>query len=338
MDGRAKRFLAEVLRLNRSLAAARESSLSRASDLVPGAHRVLLRLQQTTSADLRPYLCKSALEIQGRRSDSTQRIALAFDLCNLASLVVDDILDQAPMRDGRASIHQRFGKEQALLAATLVKCQASLEMVSAIEADCRLVNGFEAIRKFELAYQDLNRGQWRDLVSTARLVGEDDYFTTVELTTGRLFSAALEVGALLAGADSKIVSLLGGIGSLLGVLHQVRDDYVDYWPGKYSIGRAGFEDLKQMRPRLPILRFLRVGHSAGSRGAIKKWRLLRLDSPPKVRASMVRDGVFQYMEKISKERAQHCLDLTAQLPVGSTRLALEAAVYLLAIDTDEAKA
>jgi geranylgeranyl pyrophosphate synthase len=143
--------------------------------------------------------------------------AVSIELIHLASLVHDDIIDEAAERRGVPALHVSAGRNRALVVGDLL-----------------ILAAFDALSQSPAAVQTLSkgaqlccRGQLEELDPGRRGLSEDEYLDVIAKKTGSLFSVAASLGALVAGAGGEELDSLATFGRELGIAYQVRDDLRD---------------------------------------------------------------------------------------------------------------
>jgi geranylgeranyl diphosphate synthase, type I len=194
---------------------------------------------------VRPALCLALCEGLGGDLQDALPAALALELAHRSSLVFDDIQDRGLERNGRPTVWNLWGTEQALNAGLALSCYARLALQSLEPALARRVQAI-----LERAVLDLCEGQHLDLGMMCPSL--EEYQEMVRLKTGVLLGAACEAGAACAGHDAEVLSLAREFGENLGVAFQMRDDYLGVWGDQALIGKeAG--DLAARKRGLPLV-------------------------------------------------------------------------------------
>jgi geranylgeranyl diphosphate synthase type II len=193
--------------------------------------KVSLALREGTLAPgkrLRPLLLLLALSDLGIDPDIGLDLACALEMIHAASLFLDDMpcMDNASLRRGQPTIHLRFGEDVAVLASVALLSHAYGITATAPRLTPRQRNDAVAILARSVGAQGLVRGQFRDLhAQEAQQL--DAVIATNQLKTASLFTAALEVAALLAGAERTRTRHLQGFANELGLAFQLLDDIAD---------------------------------------------------------------------------------------------------------------
>jgi heptaprenyl diphosphate synthase len=188
---------------------------------------------------LRPLLVFAAAYAVGPLPASARERAVAcataVELLHLASLVHDDIMDEADLRHGTETINSRAGTGRALVAGDLLLGHAHAAAAAAGAEGARLI-GTTLVR--------LCDGQAEEFV--ARFDAgrtERSYFASIEGKTGSLVEACCRLGALAAGCDATTTEALGQFGLNLGVAYQLADDLLDFVEVRGVAGKPVGHDL-----------------------------------------------------------------------------------------------
>ena len=205
---------------------------------------------------IRPaLLILSSLAAGGRGdSDSVIRMATVMEMLHTATLVHDDIIDNADLRRNRTSVNARFGNQAAVLMGdwlymsafeTALK-QRSLEILDILTRLTRKMTEGELIQMTLIGNIDIT---------------EDQYFDILKRKTAHLFSGCCEIGAILAGASSEFQAALRDFGMNLGIAFQLADDTFDFTSDEKVIGKAAGADLLEGKMTLPLIKLVRADSS-----------------------------------------------------------------------------
>jgi geranylgeranyl diphosphate synthase type II len=149
--------------------------------------------------------------------------ATAIELFHNFTLVHDDIMDKAPLRRGKPTIHTKYNESTALLAGDVMMVKA-YEYLNKISS--HYLNKVLAI--FNRTAVEVCEGQQLDMdYESKEDVNMNDYLRMIELKTSVALAASLKIGALLGGGGERNQNLLYEFGKKLGIAFQVQDDYLD---------------------------------------------------------------------------------------------------------------
>ncbi len=150
---------------------------------------------------IRPVMCLMGNELFGEIEPDAWQLATAIELFHNFTLIHDDIMDKAPMRRGKPTVHERYGSATALLAGDVMLVVA-YEYINRIGSDTRAI-----MQLFNTTAKAVCEGQQTDMdFETRERVGLDEYFRMIELKTSVLLAASLQMGSILGGAGCKTSS------------------------------------------------------------------------------------------------------------------------------------
>ncbi|NPB05928.1 MAG: polyprenyl synthetase family protein [Aquificae bacterium] len=174
-------------------------------------------------------------------------LAVGIEYIHTASLLHDDVVDEAETRRGRAAAHRVFGNGVAVLTGDYMYASA-LYLYS-------VYGSAEAIAVVSEAVKRMAEGQVLELKRVGELIDEETYFAVVDGKTSALFAAAAAVGALAAGA-AELKDLFWDFGLRLGRAFQLVDDALDYAGNPTEVGKPVGQDLREGKATYPLLSVL----------------------------------------------------------------------------------
>jgi len=186
----------------------------------------------------------------GADREALVRLGAVVELVHLATLVHDDILDDADLRRRHATVAARYGASSAVLLGDALFAHA-LKLASDFPTPevCRAVAGATGRVCAGEISQTFRRGRPDfDL---------NNYFRIIDLKTAELFEAACRLGAELSGYDSGFARAAGTFGRRLGVAYQIFDDLIDLYGEEHEIGKTLGTDLGKGKFTLPSLLLLK---------------------------------------------------------------------------------
>ncbi len=197
---------------------------------------------------VRPALLILANHAVGGAGDRENviRLATVMEMLHTATLVHDDIIDNADLRRNRASVNARFGNQTAVLMGDWL-------YMSAFETSLR-ERSLEILDILTRLTRKMTEGELIQLTMIGRLdITEDDYFDILKRKTAYLFSACGEIGAILAGAAFNQQTALRDYGMDLGIAFQLADDILDLTSDAERLGKAAGSDLLEGKITLPLI-------------------------------------------------------------------------------------
>jgi octaprenyl-diphosphate synthase len=195
---------------------------------------------------LRPLLFVLSAEICGYRAENTFRLSTLFEYVHAASLLHDDVLDNAEIRRSRPSVNRLWGNHAAVIAGDLLYCTAtSLSLTT---------GNLDFLKRLSETSTRMAEGQILELTHTRSCsLSEEDYFRIITYKTAELISAACASPALLAGADPGAVGALSNFGANMGIAFQLIDDLLDYTSSEKVFGKPVGKDLREGKVTLPLI-------------------------------------------------------------------------------------
>ncbi len=186
----------------------------------------------------------------GRIPDKILQIAAAVEMLHMATLIHDDILDDATTRRGRPALHQQIGSKAAVLAGDLLfsRCFAMVADYATMESARRLAAGVAHICAGEIAQAQ---------PSDPAHVSERAYIRRVAEKTALLFLISFHVGAVENGVNGRQLDALRRVGYNVGIGFQITDDLLDLTSSERSIGKPVANDLRHGILTLPVIAALR---------------------------------------------------------------------------------
>ncbi|MCB8838734.1 polyprenyl synthetase family protein [Aurantimonas sp. VKM B-3413] len=188
---------------------------------------------------LRPLMAALTAEDLGGDVETAIDAGCAVEMVHAASLVLDDLpcMDNAAMRRGRPAIHMTFGEDVAVLSSIAVLAGAFQLLATIPGLAARERSEAIAILTRAVGTAGLVGGQFEDLRGGRATRALSEIATTNGLKTGSLFSAAVEIGAVVAGANGRVRALLRDFAADLGHAFQLLDDLLDGTSSAVLIGK-----------------------------------------------------------------------------------------------------
>ena len=283
-------------------------------------------LLQLGGKRVRPVVCLMANELFNDVNEDAWHAAFAVEMFHNFTLIHDDIMDKAPLRRGRPTLHTAYGLSAGILCGD-VMCVHAYQHLGAMTT-----NLSAALQVFNQTAIEVCEGQQMDMDFEQRNdVTIDEYITMITLKTAVLLSCSLKLGALAGGALGDTANKLYNFGKNLGIAFQLQDDYLDAYGSTALLGKQNGGDIKSNKKTYLLLKALEAANDS-QRKEIQA--LLESDNEDKVSAMLwlytatgadiaCREAVEHYSKK-----AFECLDEVA-IPSKRKQPLTELAEYLL---------
>jgi octaprenyl-diphosphate synthase len=242
--------------------------------------------------------------------DSHVTLGVVLEMVHTATLIHDDVLDEADTRRRVQTINAVWGDHVSILLGDYLFSQA-FRLSATLDST-------EACRWIGEASRKVCEGELRQVLARDHVeLDEASYIEMIRGKTAELCSVACRLGASQAGASPEMVSKLADYGTALGIAFQIADDYLDLWGDSETVGKTLGTDLQQGKWTLPILRLLQTSTEHDSiqiRSILAGPPESRFDQlMPLVEASDARDYTRQVAEAY-RDQACESLDCLVNSP------------------------
>ena len=182
---------------------------------------------------MRPALLLMACELFGGDVNKAIPPALAIEVFHNFTLMHDDIMDKAPLRRGKTTVHERWNQNVAILSGDVMLIQGYMLMMQVDNSILRQV-----LDIFNQTAVGVCEGQQIDMeFETRDVVDINEYINMIRLKTAVVLGGALKIGALIGGAPQKDADLLSAFGEQLGIAFQLQDDILDVYGDPEKFGK-----------------------------------------------------------------------------------------------------
>lgn len=276
---------------------------------------------------LRPVLVALSGGAAGRLTDGHVMAAVIIEMVHLATLVHDDVMDEAQIRRGRPSLAARWGSEIAVLVGDCLFAHAlrlaaefpTTEICRAVSSATNTVCSGEILQTQRRRQFDLPQAE---------------YFRIIEMKTGELFALSCDLGAYLSGAPAPARKALREFGMALGTAYQVYDDCLDLFGSEAAVGKSLGTDLAKGKLTLPVLLTLEAASGterAALRDMLVDWDPARF---PELQACLRRHDALEGTRQAAHERLRTAREALAVLPESPSRSSLGQLLDYLARQID----
>jgi octaprenyl-diphosphate synthase len=212
---------------------------------IPLLNIILNYILRRKGKQMRPLLVFLTAKLNGTISESAYVAATFIELLHTASLVHDDVVDDANERRGALSINALWNSKIAVLVGDYM---LSKGMLISVEK-----NRFDMLEIVSEAVKSMSEGELLQLQKARKLnIKEEDYFKIIISKTAALISACTACGARSVTDDSETIQLMKDFGENIGIAFQIRDDLLDY-EGTGLTGKTGGNDIKEKKITLPLI-------------------------------------------------------------------------------------
>ncbi|MEO7766103.1 MAG: polyprenyl synthetase family protein [Ferruginibacter sp.] len=279
---------------------------------------------------IRPVCVLMGNELFDEINPDAFEVATAIELFHNFSLIHDDIMDKAPLRRGRETVHTKYGESTALLAGDVMLVQA-YEYLNKIKKDYskRIIHLFNATAKAVCEGQQLDMDYER-----RASISLDEYVHMITLKTSVLLAASLQLGAILGGAGQGNKLHLHEFGKNLGIAFQVQDDYLDAFGSPEKFGKQVGGDILSNKKTFLMIHAMEIASDVQKKELVSLMSDKLIDKDGKVnkvleifRTCKVDEWARQLKEKYMQTALQHLEDV-AVLSVRKKALN-ELAAYLV---------
>lgn len=256
---------------------------------------------------IRPILMLMAYNLYKENPETILPQACALETYHNYTLLHDDLMDKAPMRRGKPTVHEKWDDNTAILSGDTMLVLAFQRMAGCEDKYLRKV-----IDILSLAALEVSEGQQYDMEFERRTdVSEEEYIEMIRLKTSVLLARALEMGAVLADASEEDVRNLYFFGEKIGLAFQLQDDYLDVYGDPKIFGKKiGGDILSNKKTYMLINALLNAGDV--ERKELSRWMTLdEFDADEKIKAvtriysevgidKLAQDKIAYYFEEANK--------------------------------------
>ncbi|MDD3124906.1 MAG: polyprenyl synthetase family protein [Candidatus Kapabacteria bacterium] len=224
---------------------------------------LIKQVKQAKGKQMRPMLVLLTAQLCGKIDERVYLAASAIELWHTATLIHDDVVDEADERRGLASINAIWDNKIAVLLGDFLLAKGLLALVNNAE--------FDFLRVASYAIKLMSEGELLQIQKSRETdISEETYFEIINGKTASLLSVCCEIGAIAAGADDATSKKMQEFGKNLGNAFQIKDDIMDYVGSNTIIGKATGNDLKEKKITLPLIYALQNTDPKTSKTIISK--------------------------------------------------------------------
>jgi octaprenyl-diphosphate synthase len=223
----------------------------------PGVAEVVGHVSHYKGKRLRPALLLLTAKACGRLTPMHLALAAVIELIHTATLVHDDVLDEATTRRHVATANARWGNHNSVLLGDYLFTHAFYLATT--------LGDIQACQIIGAATNRVCEGELRQGLERGNLaLSEAEYFKLIDAKTAELIACSSQLGALYSGAAEGVVAAMERYGRLIGVAFQIADDLLDIVGEERATGKSLGTDLEQQKMTLPLIRLLSVAPASQS--------------------------------------------------------------------------
>ncbi len=269
---------------------------------------------------LRPMFVFLSAKATGDVNESTYTAAALIELLHTATLVHDDVVDEADERRGFFSVNALWKNKVAVLVGDFL---LSKGLMMAVDN-----NEFELLHTVSDAVKEMSEGELLQMEKTRLLnFDEEVYFEIIRQKTAALISACCRSGAQSTKSSEEHIRLMTEFGEKVGMAFQIKDDLFDYGAGK-DIGKPTGIDIQERKTTLPLIYALNRASNSDRK------RIVNIVKNHNTNAIKVKEviqfvsasGGIEYATQKMHDYARQSLELLSQLPETEARKSLETLV------------
>lgn len=229
---------------------------------------------------IRPLLCLLANQMfEGEDREDVYKVAMSLELFHNFTLIHDDIMDDAPLRRGKQTLHEKYGITSGILSGDVMNIYSYKCLT---EVRPHLLKPI--LDLFNATAIEVCEGQQMDMdYEKKENVRIEDYLEMIRLKTSVLLACSLKAGAILAEAHEDMANLMYEIGINLGMAFQIQDDYLDTFGNESNTGKAVGGDI---RANKKTYLFLKAFEKANAQQSEKLHTLVAANTQEKVQETI----------------------------------------------------
>ena len=244
---------------------------------------------------MRPMFVFLSAKVFGETTESTYRAASMIELLHTATLVHDDVVDDADKRRGFFSINALWKNKIAVLVGDYL---LSKGLLLAVEYD-----EFELLRIMSNSVREMSEGELLQIEKARKLdITEEVYYDIIRQKTATLIASCCASGANSVGADKATIEKMRLFGEYTGIAFQIKDDLFDYGGSSEEIGKPTGIDIKEKKMTLPLIYTLGVASEKDKKFIIST---VKHNNTNRKKVKEVIDLVIQYGGITYTQKAMH---------------------------------
>jgi len=283
---------------------------------VPLLDKITRYLIKHRGKQIRPMFVFLSAKVCGETCESSYTAASMMEILHTASLVHDDVVDDAIERRGFFSIKALWQSKGAVLVGDYLFSRGLLIAIRKKE--------YQLLEILSEAVEAMAEGELLQLEKARRLdINESVYYDIIKRKTASLIVASCKAGAASVGSSQEDIDRMGLFGERIGIAFQIRDDLFDY--GSDDVGKPLGIDIKEKKMTLPLIYSLQNTDSA------KRRRIIHLIKKHNTKASAIKEviefvhqsGGLEYAKKIMLQYREEAFSILKEFPLSPARESME---------------
>lgn len=244
-------------------------------------------------------------------------VATVIEMIHMATLVHDDVLDEADVRRGGDTVNKRRGNEAAVIFGDY--------LISRAFHLCSTLDSQDTALRIGEVTSIVCEGEMLQIAGAGRAdLSEAEYFQIIERKTASLIGVACEQGARHAGASSALAARMGEFGLKLGAAFQIQDDLLDVLGAREVVGKPVGRDLEKGKLTLPAIHYLATIPKPARAAAADKLLRCRGEAHTEVREALERAGSTAYARQTAADLVREARSILQELAPSAARDSLDA--------------
>ena len=260
---------------------------------------IIRYISRKKGKQLRPRLCLLSAKLCGEPTENTYRAAALIEMIHVATLIHDDVVDDADLRRGWPSVNRVWKNKLSILVGDFMFSKALTNMIH--------LKDFDALDILSSTAQRLSQGEIQQIEKAIKKnMTEEVYYQMVSDKTASLFSAACKLGVMTVTEDNDKREALAKFGEKFGLVFQIKDDLLDITGNVEGLGKPAGFDLKKNILTLPLINLFEKLDSSDSKRVKRQLRNhVKKSELKEIRMLIENHGGIQFAEKqidrLSKE-------------------------------------
>ena len=274
---------------------------------------------------LRPLLTVLAARLLNYQGNDHYGLSIVFEYLHAATLLHDDVVDNAELRRGRPSANTLWGNAAVVLVGDFLL--ATSFFLSVMSGNLKI------LRILSETTTSMAEGEVLQLINSDNLeISEEEYIEVIKRKTAILISAACQIGAILGRANGEQEEAMRLFGLNLGIAFQLRDDFLDYAGSEEEFGKPVGKDLQEGKITLPLIHALQSSNDGDRQGLVE---LITSDRDyeqifGKVKKAIRNYQGLDYTDKLANHHITEAKSALSIFPESPTRQSLiEIAEYVV---------